>query len=506
MEINKYKKERKRMKKFLQPFFERHSNKILIRESGGRVLRYEETWERAEKKSREWKKSIGDDEQGRPIVLRHPNSGAMVVDLLAGWMLNKNVVPISIRMPEIQARSKISTVQPLLISTPSGWKAIKTTTLEKDQQQEHVVSKKNGGITLFTSGSSGDGDRVTLTSSNLICNLNQIEKVIAPNMIQSSDTSFSILPWSHCYGLVCELLFLIRRGASIHVPSSLTNLSKDLVAARPTLLFTVPILLERILQSLRFARHPYYTYARPFFTPVLREMILGGKLRAVSVGGARSSPESLQMFQDTLGVLCYQGYGMTECSPMISLQTDAYHKHGSVGKPLPGIDVYIDPSTSEILVSGDNVCKTLSPSRYIILDQKCFLKTGDTGFMDSDGFLFLSDRMSEHFKLANGFFVHPRRIEIVYDHFRPAHVSQWVALPHPNNQHVIMIGMMNHHAVTHTMDSSELESIGKKGDLFPHEIPRSIYYMSKEESEPFLTEKQTPRRGLLTRYMSIHYK
>jgi long-subunit acyl-CoA synthetase (AMP-forming) len=235
-------------------------------------------------------------------------------------------------------------------------------------------------------------------------------------------------------------------------------------------------------------------------------MILGGKLRAVSVGGARSSPESLQMFQDTLGVLCYQGYGMTECSPMISLQTDAYHKHGSVGKPLPGIDVYIDPSTSEILVSGDNVCKTLSPSRYIILDQKCFLKTGDTGFMDSDGFLFLSDRMSEHFKLANGFFVHPRRIEIVYDHFRPAHVSQWVALPHPNNQHVIMIGMMNHHAVTHTMDSSELESIGKKGDLFPHEIPRSIYYMSKEESEPFLTEKQTPRRGLLTRYMSIHYK
>ena len=183
-------------------------------------------------------------------------------------------------------------------------------------------------------------------------------------MIHPTDTSFSILPWSHCYGLVCELLFLIRCGASIHIPSSRANLSKDLVKSRPTILFTVPILLERFLQSLKFTRHPYYHYARPVITPILREMILGGRLRAVSVGATRSSTESLEMFQHVLGVQCFQGYGMTECSPMISLQTDVNHKIGSVGKPLPGIDVHIDPSTSEILVAGENVCKTLPSSRY----------------------------------------------------------------------------------------------------------------------------------------------
>jgi long-chain acyl-CoA synthetase len=409
-------------------------------------------------------------------------------------------------MPDIQARVKISSLEPLLISTPSGWKAV--TTRKDEVNEKEKEEEGGGGIILFTSGSSGEGDRVLLTSSNLISNLNQIDKVVQSSMIHRTDTSFSILPWSHCYGLVCELLFLIQRGASIHIPSSRANLSKDLVKSRPTILFTVPILLERILQSLKFTRHPYYHYARPVITPILREMILGGRLRAVSVGGARSSTESLEMFQHVLGVQCFQGYGMTECSPMISLQTDVNHKIGSVGKPLPGIDVHIDPSTSEILVAGENVCKTLPSSRYTQINNKLFLKTGDSGSLDTDGFLFISDRMSEHFKLVNGLFVHPRRIEMIYDAFRPHYISQWVILPYSNHRHVIMVGMMNSSlsSSSHALESSELEKIGKNGGLFPHEIPRSIYYMSKEESEPFLTEKQTPRRGLLTRYMSIHYK
>lgn len=461
-------------------------------------MRYEEIWEAAKRRHRQW----GRLDRAGPIVLLGGNSHEWIIDLLAGLRARRQVIPLSARMPESILRQRILSLRPCLVVNQGGAQHADFGSME-DLATRNGVNNSNNSIGLITSGTSGEGDLVALSDDNIIANLVQIGEAVSEEMIHAEDVSFSILPWSHCYGLTCELLFLITRGATLHMPSTPMEprtMARELSRARPTLLFAVPLLLERILQRLRFLES--HRWARFLSRPILHHQVLGGRLKAVSVGGSRCSPEIIESFEETLGVRVFQGYGSTECSPMIALNTDRHHRRGSVGRVLPGVEVRVHPRTQEILVRGDNVSQTLAAERY---DEENFLRTGDTGALDEDGFLFLTDRLSEHFKLTNGLFVHPRRIEIVYEPHRPPNVGEWMILPDRAHRSLVLVGfLLQDDRATPMLSREELRVIGRARGLREHEIPMRFVLLSARESQEFLTEKQTPRRKLLLHHLHRH--
>jgi len=468
----------------LRPFFERYEHRVFLRPVGNKRMNYGEVWKEAETRANMMMRAT--DRKGCVMVIR-PNSKEWVVDVLAGLMANRNVVPVSFRTPRATVFKRLEEFKPAFVSSGSGL-------VPADFQSTSSQETEEATITLLTSGSSGGGSAIELEQSNIVANLEQIHRVVPHTMIGMEDESFAILPWSHCYGMTCELFFLATRGASLHLPR-METIPYDLYRARPTLVFAVPILVEKIVRMV------------PPIASVFGNTLLGGRLKAVSVGGARSDPTILQSFEERFGVQIFEGYGMTECSPMIALNTSLAKRMASVGRVLPGIHVRIETKTGEILVRGDNVAQSLSSHRYTTLDHLRYLKTGDRGYVDEDGFLYIQDRISDHFKLANGIFIYPQRIEDVFRAHRPIGVSHWVAVPDADRASILLVGFMtSDHQSFPALTKSDIERIAKDAGLVGREVPTDILYLTAKESANFLTEKQTPRRGLLVSFIHDRLK
>jgi long-subunit acyl-CoA synthetase (AMP-forming) len=469
----------------LRPFFERYEHRVFLRPIGGKMMKYGEVWKDAETRANMMRAV---DRRGSVMVIR-PNSKEWVMDVLAALMANRTVVPMSFRSPRTTVFKRLDEFKPIFVSSGSGLipTDFKSTALSSGGPQED--DEKEARIILLTSGSSGGGSAIELKQSNIVANLEQIHRAVPHTMIGTDDESFAILPWSHCYGMTCELFFLATRGASLHLPR-MESIPYDLYRARPTLMFAVPSLVEKVVRMV------------PQIASVFGNTLLGGRLKAVSVGGARSDPTTLQSFEERFGVQIFEGYGMTECSPMIALNTSLAKRMASVGRVLPGIQVRIDAQTGEILVRGNNVAQSLSSHRYIILDRLRYLKTGDRGYMDEDGFLYIQDRISDHFKLVNGIFIYPQRIEDVFRAHRPIGVSHWVAVPDAERSSIVLVGFMtSDHQSFPALTKDDIERIAKESGLVGREVPANVLYLTAKESANFLTEKQTPRRGLLISFI-----
>jgi long-subunit acyl-CoA synthetase (AMP-forming) len=314
-------------------------------------------------------------------------------------------------------------------------------------------------------------------------------------MIHEDDSSYSVLPWSHCYGLVCELLFLITRGARLYLPEN--NPQKDMTTFHPSLLFTVPYMLDRVLKSLPLISNKMFWRIT---SPIFRRHIFGKRMRSLSIGGAACDPAMIDECEKKLGVRIFQGYGMTEASPMIALNTLRHYHPSSVGKILPNIDIQIG-SDNEILVSGDNIVSSLPQDRYISRDDgRIYLRTGDCGHVDGNGFLYITGRIHDHFKLPNGLYIHPNAIEQLYHKmYRPSYVLQWAIIPHPHNpSRLMMVGLCEKDASLVKIDMNKIVSIGKESHLKSYEIPIDVVCVMAHD---FLTEKYTVRRSPLHQYL-----
>ena len=500
------------MWRHLKTCFQEHHHRVLFRGPGWDRT-YGEVWNAAGVKAGVWKHRYGEvlnDPRSRVYLIRD-NGVTWMEEFLAAMRMDKSVVILSPKMPPRVLQEKIR--------QDGGGGIVCADSPLLEPVVRDGISKTGSGtgtgngdeptITLVTSGSSSGVNRqnVELGTSQILTNIRQIHERVDLQMIHPNDTSFSLLPWSHCYGLTCELLCLTGRGASLYLPSrdgSMT-IRQQLRTAQPTLLFAVPFLLEKILQQLgplsRFVK-------KGIAASIINRMVMGGKLRSVSVGGASMSGENLTHFENALGVDVYEGYGMTEASPMISLNTRQDYRRGSVGKPLPGVEVYIDPSTDEILVHGENIARHLDKDRYLYLNKdRWYYKTGDRGRIDQDGFLYVVDRLKDHFKLANGLFVYPQRVEQVYHKYRPLAIQQWVVFQDPRPLHsneLVMMGILETgtpHATHHTV-TKDLVEIGQNEGLSSYEIPQTVWYTTVEEIKDMLTEKQTPRRSMLREYFA----
>lgn len=251
---------------------------------------------------------------------------------------------------------------------------------------------------IFTSGTTGKSKGVMLTQNNLATNVLSVDYSSDPGTVM-----LSVLPIHHAYCLVMDWLKGFSLGATVCINDSLLHMVRNMSVFKPDVMLMVPLMIETIYKRLS-AADP----AIP--KQVLAEKVFGGNLKVIFSGGAHLDPYYIDQFAD-YGVGIYEGYGMSECSPVISNNVPENHKKGSIGRPLSNVEIRFEDG--EILVKGSSVMKGYyqMPEETAKTLKDGWLHTGDKGYIDEDGFLFINGRVKNLIILSNGENISPEEIE-----------------------------------------------------------------------------------------------
>ena len=302
---------------------------------------------------------------------------------------------------------------------------------------------------IYTSGTTGMPKGVLLTHRNLAYNVSAIHEVFP---LSPEDRSLSFLPWAHSFGQVVELHGLFSMGASMGIAESVPKIVENLAEIQPTLLISVPRIFNRIYDGLhkklaqespikqklfaaalanadqrralagRGETSAWVEFKHGVFDKLVFSKVrarFGGRLKYAFSGGAAIS-KAVAEFIDNLGITVYEGYGLTETSPIATANYPGNRKIGSVGKPIPGTRVDIDTTATgdklngEIVIHGHNVMKgyhNLPAENDAVFTADGGFRTGDMGHLDADGYLFITGRIKEQYKLENGKYVVPSPLE-----------------------------------------------------------------------------------------------
>lgn len=295
---------------------------------------------------------------------------------------------------------------------------------------------------IYTSGTTGQPKGVMLTHNNIASN---VQASLGRLPIEAEDFKgepvLSYLPLSHVFERMIDYMY-ISMGARIHYIEKIDEIRDDFTHVKPFFLATVPRLLEKIQTGVKvrgqefsgLKKNIYYwaIYRTEQYDPEhppkgldaikhkladklvyskIRELF-GGNLAGMVSGGAALSPEVFR-FINAIGIICVQGYGLTETSPVITVQKPGEMRIGSSGKALADVEIKI-AEDKEILTRGPHVMKGYynmpEQTKEAITDDGWF-KTGDVGKIDAEGFLFITDRKKSMFKLSTGKYVSPQNIE-----------------------------------------------------------------------------------------------
>lgn len=251
---------------------------------------------------------------------------------------------------------------------------------------------------IFTSGTTGKSKGVMLTQNNLATNVISVEYTSEPGT-----SLLSVLPIHHAYCLVMDWLKGFSLGATICINDSLLHMVRNMSVFKPRVMLMVPMMVETIYKRLSVADSSIPKN-------VLAEKVFGGNLEIIFTGGAHLDPFYIDEFK-AYGVDILEGYGMSECSPVISSNTPENHKAGSIGRPLCNAEVKFE--NGEILVKGTSVMKGYyqMPEETAETLKDGWLHTGDKGYMDEDGYLFINGRVKNLIILSNGENISPEEIE-----------------------------------------------------------------------------------------------
>ncbi len=310
---------------------------------------------------------------------------------------------------------------------------------------------------IYTSGTTGNPKGVMLTHHNFVSNILASAQVIPFNQ---DDVLLSYLPLCHSYERMAGYYTASACGATIAFAESIDTVRENLLEVRPTVVTTVPRLFERFHNRIQkqfegaspLRRRVFYwalglgrEYAKAervgTVSPFLRmkhrlaeklvykklKQRLGGRIRFFVSGGAALAREFGEFFE-ALGIQIIEGYGLTETSPVIAVNPVDNYKFGTVGKPIPGIEVKI-ASDGEILTRGPHVMKGYWNDRAATreaIDRDGWLRTGDIGMFDSDGFLVITDRKKHLFVTSGGKNIAPQPIESLF--LKSKYIDQFVLI------------------------------------------------------------------------------
>lgn len=292
-----------------------------------------------------------------------------------------------------------------------------------------AVSTSDMAALFFTSGTSGKSKGVMLSQENMIADINFACK----NFFLSGDT-LAVLPFHHAFGLLTSVFAPFNYEHTVFINSSLKNVKRDMLVARPQMMMMVPLFVETFYKTIwqtakkqgaerklrlgitisNFLFRLGIDIRKMLFRSVLSAF--GGKLEYIICGGAPLQEKYVQEFR-SMGIEVLNGYGITECSPVVATNRNLYHRDGSVGQILKGCRVRIQ--NGEIQVQGKNVMLGYYQDEVATQDafEEKWFRTGDLGHIDADGFLFVIGRAKNLIILSNGENVSPEELEnLLLDH------------------------------------------------------------------------------------------
>jgi long-chain acyl-CoA synthetase len=299
---------------------------------------------------------------------------------------------------------------------------------------------------VYTSGTTGRPKGVMLSHSNIASNIVSIRSVFP---VLPDDRTLAFLPWAHAYGQVVETHIVVSAGASTAINDEVSRLLANLEEVKPTILIAVPRIFNKIHGAVFHQMQARPRFVQALFRAgiasaqrkqrgnplgplqaaayVLADRLIfhkirarfGGRLKYLISGSAALSSE-VAAFIDAVGIEVYEGYGLTETSPIVSANRPGTRRLGSAGRAIPGVRIEIDesvapePGIGEIVVYGPNVMKGYhhrdDETRKVLQADGGF-RTGDLGRVDADGYLWITGRIKEQYKLENGKYVTPSPLE-----------------------------------------------------------------------------------------------
>lgn len=286
----------------------------------------------------------------------------------------------------------------------------------KEKSIPSVVPDKLSTI-LFTSGTTGKSKGVMLTQRNIASNV--IQGLGAVNLQHNKDTIMSVLPMNHAYEFTCTVLGMLYKGVTICISSGLRYIQKEILEYKPTVMFVVPLFAETLYKKVELnikkqnkentfkiavKINNYFKKLHIDLTDKLFKEIkesFGGRLRIIMCGGAPLSENLIKKYND-IGINLFQGYGLTECSPLLTVNFDYYHRPNSVGKVVSGNEVKV--VDNEIWARGISISKGYynNPIETSKSFEEGWFKTGDLGYIDEDEFVFITGRKKNLIILDNG--------------------------------------------------------------------------------------------------------
>ena len=321
---------------------------------------------------------------------------------------------------------------------------------------------------IYTSGSSGPPKGVVQTHRNIVDNVKSIWDVVSR---RDPCVIFKSAPYYHALG-VLNTYYSLTKGWTLDLPRSTDRVLSDIRHSEPHLFLTVPLILDKVYGNVRkgieaggirgkliersvrakqrLARGEASLADRLVYGTVGKRVVeqirsrlserVGKRLEVLIVGAAKADPEALDFFQEVLDITAFEGYGTTECCPLIAANNLTGRKTGTVGRPLLEVKLmdeegrevgYGDPETGtyrssggevgELRVHGTHVMAGYldapeKTAEVLVADEagKVWYRTGDLFSIDEEGFLTFQGRVGRQFKLRNGEFVNPERLERIY--------------------------------------------------------------------------------------------
>ena len=292
---------------------------------------------------------------------------------------------------------------------------------------------------IFTSGTTGTSKGVMLSMRNLVAAADASCKGVP---YDSKTRLVSVLPQHHTYEMTCSHLAVINLGASEFINDSLKYTMRNFQNYKPTALVLVPLFVEtvykKIWDNIRKKGMEKKVRGLMKFSDTLLKMgidlrgvffkeiqaALGGEVKSMICGGAPISPQILKDFY-SFGIVIFEGYGITECAPLVSVNPNGAARFGSAGKPVHDEKVRIDKDPAEdfgeIVVKGPNVMlgyykdeaatKAAFTHDMKNFDNNGWFRTGDIGYIDNDGYIFITGRKKNVIILSNGKNVFPEELE-----------------------------------------------------------------------------------------------